>query len=59
MSKKQCAICGSRVQSNIVLRWRRNSDMMVFHVCALCAEDHKVNEKSVQVYRTKSYSTVE
>lgn len=57
--RKQCAVCLTKVQSNIVLKWKRSSDGIVFHVCTLCAEQGVVNAESVQISKLKTYSTVE
>lgn len=44
---KCCAVCGTRVKSNVKLVWNRDSDNKFFSVCCLCAEQNKVNAKSV------------
>lgn len=50
---KECACCGTRVQSNIVLKWKRRSDGKVFHICALCAELGEVSDTTV--YETTNH----
>lgn len=57
--KKQCAVCGTRIQTNIILRWKRFSDEVIFNVCALCGEDGKVNADSVKKEKNKTYTTYE
>lgn len=57
--KKKCAVCGTKIQSNIVMKWLRFDDNVVFHVCSMCAESGKVNEHSVKILETKKYTTVD
>ena len=57
--KKQCAVCGDKTQSNVILKWKRDSDGIVFHVCAKCAELGKVNSSSVKINDNfNTYTTV-
>lgn len=55
--KRQCAVCGDKTQANVKLKWKRNSDNTVFHVCMLCAESNKVNENSVVKKCNNTYTT--
>lgn len=57
MKKRKCAVCGDLVQTNVKLKWRRDCDHVVFHVCMLCAESGKVNADSVKKESAKSYTT--
>lgn len=59
MSKrKQCAVCGDKIQTNVKLKWQRHSDNTIFNVCCACAEvPNKVNEHSVQMKENKTYTT--
>lgn len=54
---KQCAVCGTQVQSNIILKWKRESDGIVFHVCALCGEGGLANKDSVIEYKGLTHTT--
>lgn len=59
--RKMCAVCGTKIQSNVVLLWKRNSDQVVFNVCAACAEGkngHRVNAETVQIKETRTYTTI-
>jgi hypothetical protein len=57
--KKQCAVCDTRIQSNVVFKWKRHSDNKVFHVCTLCVEQFKVNDNTVKELQSKSFTTVD
>lgn len=54
---RRCAVCGTTVQSNVLLKWRRRCDGKVFNICLLCYEDNKVNEDSINNFG--SYSGAE
>ena len=61
MVRRQCAVCNTRIQSNVVFRWKRARDGVIFHICGLCAEGSQgrtVNEDTVKIVQTKSYSTI-
>lgn len=58
--RKKCSVCGDTNQTNVKFKWQRHSDNMVFHVCAMCAEERgKVNADSVKIEITKTYTTVD
>ena len=57
MVKKQCAVCGDKTQLNVALKWKRDNDGMVFHVCLCCAEAGKVNANSVKMQKSSKYTT--
>lgn len=56
--QKQCSVCLTKVQSNVVFKWMRHADGQVFHVCAECAESGKVNQYSVHDVNKGGYTTV-
>jgi len=56
--KKQCAVCGTTNQSEIVFAWKRHRDNLVFNICRDCRFHDRVNENTVQVVRTDTYSTI-
>jgi hypothetical protein len=56
--EKMCAVCGDKTPLNVRLKWKRNSDKKVFHVCAYCAEQDLVNADSVKELTTQCYTTV-
>lgn len=57
--RKKCAVCGDMCQTNVIFKWRRDCDGIIFHVCARCAEAKKVDANSVKVNVKKSYTTIE
>lgn len=57
--KKCCAVCADDIPQNVVLKWKRDSDNTVFHVCLLCAEAGKVNASSVKMEKTDKTITYE
>lgn len=54
---RKCSICGDICQTNVKLKWRRNSDKVIFHVCLACAEGKKVCEHSVTKVSTNTATT--
>lgn len=48
---KCCAVCGDTSKVNTHLKWKRDFDNRVFSVCVYCAEQDKVNEKSVENFK--------
>jgi hypothetical protein len=56
--KKMCAVCGTTVDTNVILKWKRHSDEKVFHICAYCAEQDLVNAESVKELTTQCYTTI-
>ena len=58
--KRKCAVCGDTHQTNVIFKWQRLSDNVVFHVCARCAEEPgKVTADNVKVLVNKTYTTVD
>lgn len=55
--KKMCAICGDTTQSNVVMKWQRHSDGVIFHVCAFCAENVVVTQDNVNHVRNLTHTT--
>jgi ssDNA-binding Zn-finger/Zn-ribbon topoisomerase 1 len=56
--RKMCAVCGDKSQTNVIFKWRRFRNNIIFHVCALCRERGKVNEDTVKNTTNKTYTTV-
>ena len=57
MAKRQCAVCDDKTQANVVLKWRRKDDSVIFHICLLCAETNKVFANTVKMKKNKTYTT--
>ena len=57
--KRQCAVCGDTNQANVCLKWQRNRDGKIFHICALCAEEGKFTAETLVEKTTKTYTTVD
>lgn len=57
MTRRRCACCGDTCQNNVRLLWKRESDGVIFYVCLACAENDKINDKSVSKTTNRTHTT--